>query len=180
MELSFRIFDNAVKGLRMSNISYPQVNTPFPLRSVRSSGREDGQALMEFAFCLPVLLLVVFAIFTFGIVLNNYLVLTNAVTIGAQQLALERGQSTDPCADTVTAMNTAAPNLKLTQTQNVTFNFVLNGTSYPGTSCTGGPANLIQGASAQVTVTYPCNLTVEGTNYAPNCKLTASTTEFVQ
>ena len=164
----------------MPKTSYPHIRKALSLRMRLHCGGEEGQALLEFAYCLPVLLLLVFAIFMFGLVLNNYLVLTNAVTIGAQQLALDRGQSTDPCADTVTAMNAAAPSLNLSQ--NATFSFVLNGTSYPGTSCTTAPSNLIQGASAQVTVTYPCNLTVLGTNYAsaPACKLTAQTTEYVQ
>ena len=36
------------------------------------------------------------------------------------------------------------------------------------------------GAPAQVTATYPCNLSVYGISYAPGCTLTAQITEVVQ
>ena len=60
-------------------------------------GDEKGGALVEFALVLPVLLLVVTAITTFGIALNNYLQLTEAVGIGGQVLSVSRGNTTDPC-----------------------------------------------------------------------------------
>jgi Flp pilus assembly protein TadG len=153
------------------------------------TGNEEGQALLEFTICLPILLLVVTGIFTFGIVLNNYLVLTNAVTIGAQQLALSRGQTTDPCATTVTAVSGASLNLTAAT---LSYTIILNGNSYSGTSSgfsptcssssptTGAAGNLSQGTPAQVTVTYPCNLAVYGANYGLNCTLKATTTELVQ
>ena len=146
--------------------------------------RDDhGQAAVELALCLPVLLLVVTGITAFGLVLVNDQVLNNATSVGAQQLAISRGQTTDPCATLVSAVEAAAPNLK---PANLTFAFVLNGVSYSGTSCssastsTGAAGNLVQGKSAQVTVTYPCSLAVYKANYAPNCSLQAQATELVQ
>ena len=63
--------------------------------------REDGQALVEFALVLPVLLVLVTAILQFGLLFNNYITLTDAVRSGARSLALGRGLS-DPCDLAVT------------------------------------------------------------------------------
>ena len=120
---------------------------------------------------------------TFGIALHSYLELTNAVSIGARLLAISRGQTTNPCATTATAVYHAAP---LLNPANLTFTLVLNGTTYPGASCsspnttTGAAGNLVQGSDATVTATYPCNLKVFGYNYAPSCIMTARTTELTQ
>jgi Flp pilus assembly protein TadG len=109
-------------------------------RAGRRFSGEEGQSLIEFAFVLPMLMTLVFGVITFGIAINNYLMLTNATNSGAQVLAISRGQTSDPCATTVAVVYAAAPNL--TQT-NLTFAFVLNGVSYPGTSCTAGVSNMI-------------------------------------
>jgi len=138
---------------------------------------ERGQSLLEFALVLPILILLVLGIITFGVAINNYLALTDAVNTAARQIAISRSQTTDPCNTAATTIYAAAPNL--TQAS-FTFSFVLNGTAYSGTSCTSGAANLVQGADAKVTATYPCNLTFFGHNYAPGCTLTAQTTELVQ
>jgi Flp pilus assembly protein TadG len=143
---------------------------------------ERGQSILEFALCLPLLLLIVTGIMTFGIALNNYLQLTGSVNIGARLLAVSRGQTTDPCALTVTAISQAS----LLTSASLSYSFVLNGTTYTGSTCssssttTGAAGNLIQGASAKVKATYPCNLSVFGVNYAPSCTMTAQTTEIVQ
>jgi Flp pilus assembly protein TadG len=142
---------------------------------------EEGQALVEFALVLPVLLLVVTGILVFSVFLNNYLTLTDAVSTGARQLSISRGQTTDPCKLTDTTIENAAPFIT---PGSLTFTFVLNGATYSGASCssgstsTGAAGNLVAGQSAKVTVTYPCNLAVYGTSYA--CNLTAQTTEIVQ
>jgi Flp pilus assembly protein TadG len=147
-------------------------------------GRDErGAALIEFAVTLPVLLLVVTATCTFGVAFNNFLIVTEGVSVGARLLAISRGQTTDPCALTATAIYNAAPSLTHSK---FLFTFVLNGTTYNGASCsssstsTGAAANLVQGQSVQVTVSYPCTLGVYGANLAPSCSLKAQTTELVQ
>ncbi len=143
----------------------------------------DAQSAVEFAVCLPVLLLVVTGITTFGIAMNNFLMLTNATDIGARQLAISRGQTTDPCLTTSSAVSSGSPLLK---SANLTYAYVLNGTAYSGTTCssssttTGAAGNLLQGTTAKVTVTYPCSLKVYGVNLVPNCVLTAQSAELVQ
>jgi Flp pilus assembly protein TadG len=153
------------------------------LRVRHGAAREEGGTLVEVAVVLPILLLIVTGIFTFGIALNNYIQLTDAVGISARLLAISRGQTTDPCTAASAAFYKAAPYLK---TANLSFTFVLNGTTYTGASCsststtTGAAGNLVQGQPAQITVTYPCNLAVYGKNYAPSCSLTGQVTELVQ
>jgi len=146
-------------------------------------GAEDGQSIIEFALCLPALLLIVTGIFTFGIALNNYLILTNATSVAARQLSISRLQTTDPCALTSAAVFAAAPTLKQA---NLTFAYMLNGTPYSGTTCSSGSttsgaaANLVQGKSVQLTVSYPCSLAVYQHTYVPSCTLQAQLTEAVE
>jgi Flp pilus assembly protein TadG len=153
-------------------------------KRARVRARDDeGQTLIEFAFVMPLLLTLVFGVIVFGIALNNYLVLTNATSISAQLLSISRGQTTDPCNTAVQAFYPAAPNL--TQSS-LTFSLVLNGSSYSGTSCssssttTGAAGNLVAGQTAQLTVTYPCNLKFFGFKPASGCTLTAQVSEVVQ
>jgi Flp pilus assembly protein TadG len=142
-------------------------------------GKEDGQSLLEFAVSLPILLVVVTGILAFGLVLNNYVMLTNATDNGARALAISRGQTTDPCATTVDAVYAAAPVLRQS---GYTFAITLNGTKYTGTTCNSSAAvaNMVQGAQAQVTVSYPCSLAMYGMNAAPGCMLQAQTTSLIQ
>ena len=153
------------------------------VRARLRSRNEQGQSLVEFALSLPLLMLILTGMMTFGIALHSYLELTNATSIGARLIAISRGQTTNPCAMVATAVYNAAPLLKQTS---LTFSLVLNGTTYPGTSCsspdttTGAAGNLLQGSDAQLTVKYPCNLKVFGYNYAPSCIMTARTTELMQ
>jgi Flp pilus assembly protein TadG len=149
---------------------------------------EDGQSLVEFALCLPPLLLLMTGIFAFGIAVANYVMLTNAAAAGAQQLSVSRGQLAspfDPCATAVTAIEAAAPSLT---GGSMKFAFVLDGNSYASntTKCTstsettGAAAQLVSGQAVTVTVTYPCSLVIYNSNNFPNCVLTAKASEVVQ
>jgi hypothetical protein len=144
---------------------------------------EDGQAMVEMALVLPVLLLVVTGILTFGLAFNNYILLTEAASVGARTLAISRGETTDPCATAASAIYAAAP---LLVPANLSFTFVLNGKSYKGASCnsgsstTGAAGSLKQGSYAVLTVSYPCSLVVYGNDFAPNCSLQTQVAELVQ
>jgi Flp pilus assembly protein TadG len=158
------------------------------VRFLISAGSERGLALVEFALVLPVLLLVVTGITTFGIALNNYMQLTQAVGIGAQALSVSRGNTTDPCNTVSSAVISAAPYLVSTSLSFTTKIYTSStaSTSYSGTSCssssttTGAAGNLTQGQAAVVTATYPCSLAVFGANYASSCSLSAQVTEIIQ
>ncbi len=143
----------------------------------------QGQSIVEFALTLPILLLVVTGITTFGVAITNYIQLTEATNVGGRALAISRNQVVDPCATAASAVQNSAPSLK---SASLTYSFVLNGASFNGSTCnspnvnSGAAGDLVQGQSATITVTYPCVLNVYGVNYAPNCILTAKTTELVQ
>jgi Flp pilus assembly protein TadG len=155
---------------------------------------EDGSSLIEFALCLPPLMLLMTGVFAFGIAIGNYVMLTNACSAGAMQLAISRGQLSspnyDPCALVVSAVEAAAPTLSAS---NLKFVVELNTTYYPSSgtptanlSCTstsetaGAAGNLIQTDPVTVTVTYPCSLVVYKANNFPSCTLTAKSSEAVQ
>lgn len=141
-----------------------------------SAGNERGSTLIEFTLVMPVLLLTMTGMVAFGLALHNDLMLTNAVNTGAQLLAFSRGQTTDPCATAYAAISGAAPSL----TSGVSLTFVINGSTYAATdTCAAGAANMVQGASAQITATYPCALGVFRENFA-GCKLQTQVTEFIQ
>jgi len=145
--------------------------------------RDDGQSIVEFALTLPVLLLVVTAIGAFGIAFNNYIILTEATSVGARQLTVSRGQTLDPCQTFSRAVYAAAPLLKQSS---LTFTISLNGNQYTGTTCagsatSGAPSNMILGTNAVVTVTYPLSLSLYGLRVVPTASLlTAKVTELMQ
>jgi Flp pilus assembly protein TadG len=145
---------------------------------------EQGSAILEFALILPMMLLLTTGILVFGIAMNNYLQLTNAVSIGARTLAISAQMTLDPCATAYTAITNAAPNLTPSK---FTFSYTMNGTAYGGTSCssasvtTGAAGSLASGTTVTVTATYPLNLSVFGQQYSANSAVLSSTaTELVQ
>jgi Flp pilus assembly protein TadG len=148
-------------------------------------GHSEGQSLVEFALILPMMLLLTTGIMIFGIAMNNYVQLTNAVSVGARTLAVSAQITLDPCATASNAVIAAAPGLN---PANLTFTYVLNGVTYSNTtSCassslsSGAANNLASGTTASVTATYPLNLSVYGSNFsASNAVLQATSTELVQ
>src|SRR3954471_14869620 len=64
---------------------------------------ERGAALVEFGLLAPVLLLILLGAAQFGLTLNQFVTLTNAVSIGGLQFALSRSDTT-PYTDAVNAV----------------------------------------------------------------------------
>jgi Flp pilus assembly protein TadG len=160
------------------NYHLPGCQEQLPTRHAARAGarRQRGGALIEFTLIMPILLVVTTGMISFGFALHNELVLTNAVNTGAQLLSFSRGQTTDPCATAYSAISNAAPTL----TSGLSLSFVINGSTYSSTtSCTAGAANMVQGASAQITASYPCTLAIVGMNF-PACHLGSQITEFIQ
>lgn len=141
---------------------------------ITGCGRERGQSAIEFTLAIPLLLLVMTGALSFGIALHTFLVLTNGVNTGAQLLAVSRGQTTDPCATAYSAIKTSAPSLA----SGLTLSFVIDGTGYSGTTCTAGASNMVQGAAAQITASYPCTLAI--VDMAHTCSLKTQVTEYIQ
>jgi len=124
----------------------------------KRAGQERGASFVEFTLIMPVLLLVATGMTAFGVALHNDLVLTNAVNGGAQLVSFSRGQTTDPCATAYTAISNAAPGL----TSGLSLTYVIDGSTYTTNSCPAGAANMVQGATLQVTGSYPYSLVIVG------------------
>ena len=140
----------------------------------RSLGRrgahdaDNGQALVETGLVLPLLLMVLIGVIECGILLNNWIVLTDATRVAARQLAISRVPNTDACQNAGTMLRSAAA-------------FSLNpaniAVSYTvANSCT----DLVEGSAVTVMASYPCSLTILGRDFAPSCTLRARTTERVE
>jgi Flp pilus assembly protein TadG len=71
---------------------------------------ERGQTMTEFAFVVPILLVLLLAIVQFGIAFNNYVTLTDAVRAGARKAAVSRNVA-DPEGTCKTTILNAADNL---------------------------------------------------------------------
>lgn len=136
---------------------------------------ETGSALVEVALTFPMLMVLVTGIAAFGVGFNNQIVLTNATATGAQYLQLIRTSSTDPCKDTLTAIQNSAPNLT---PASISLSFILDGTTVSGNSCPGDQVDLVQGQPVTVTAKYPCVLPIYATKFGTGCQLTATITEY--
>jgi len=150
-----------------------------------------GAALVEFALVAPMLLLIVFGTAQFGVTLGQYVMLTNAVGVGAMQFAISRGDTT-PSSDAWNAITTAASTLtpasiKMTLTVNatacVTNASTLSAAQAADTTCMNALTNNV-GKPAQVsasyTATFPCNLLTTWQGMASTCNLASQVTERVQ
>jgi Flp pilus assembly protein TadG len=126
---------------------------------------DEGGSLVEFALVLPMMLMLITGLFSVGLFLNSYMMLTNGIGAGARAFALSRGVTvtnsngttspiTDPCAYAVQTAQQAAPNLNQS---GVTFaiTWTPNGgtaTSY-STTCSG--ITLHTGDTVEVAASYP-------------------------
>jgi hypothetical protein len=148
------------------------------MRAWSRSGSE-GNALVEMALALPVMLVLMTSIFAFALVTNQKLILTEAVSTGGRVLAVDRGDI-DPCKTTANAIYAAAPGLT---PGSFTLSFSLNGGTPTGATCPGmgntPNPNLISGDNAEITAQYPCSLIVYGKNWG-TCTLQSQITEVVQ
>jgi Flp pilus assembly protein TadG len=151
--------------------------------------RDEGQALVEAALVLPVILIAATGILVFGIFMMQVMSLNEGVANAGRVLAVSSGLTTDPCALAAQAVQNAGSVLTST---NLSYKLVLN----PGTgnqtstlsSCssssttTGMAGALVSGGTVTVQATYSgCSLTFYGNRLMPNgCSITQSVTEIVQ
>ncbi len=138
-----------------------------------------GNAVIEFTVVMPMMLMLMTGMASAGFALQNYLLLTNAVNLGAQAIAFSRGQTTDPCNTGYTAISNAAPTLTATGS-GLSLTFTINGTTYANvTSCTAGASNMVQSATVQIKASVPVTLAIFSLNFAPGT-LVAKTAEYIQ
>ena len=71
---------------------------------------ERGQTMVEFALVVPILCIVLFGIFQFGALYNDYVTLTDATRVGARKAAVSRHEA-NPAGAAVTAARNSASGL---------------------------------------------------------------------
>jgi Flp pilus assembly protein TadG len=144
-------------------------------------GRQ-GSAVVELAFGLPILFLILTGIFWFTIALDQKVQLAEAISVGGRFLAIDRGD-TDPCASSASKIYAAAPGLTETSlTLSFTINGVTTGASCPGSSGAAN-ANMVSGANAEISASYPCTLTffsAYGSSPSTTCDIKAAIEEVIQ
>ncbi len=137
---------------------------------------EVGASAVEFVLILPIMLLALFAIIKFGIVLNNKVELTGAAQAGARVMAIGRSSQT-PYTDATNVFYNAAPNLTKGST---TVTFLVNSvTCNSDQSCQTALATGT-GKPVSVSASYPCDLSIMGIQFAPNCSLSTQTAERIE
>jgi Flp pilus assembly protein TadG len=122
--------------------------------------RQDGQAFVEFAIVLPLLVLLVFGITQFGLAFRNHLAITDAARVAARAAAVKR--TSNPCA----AANTAIQNtVSAAQWAQVSSRI----------TCTAGP-NV--GDQVKIEIKYPYSIGLPGVSASG--ELTSSATERLE
>jgi Flp pilus assembly protein TadG len=176
----------------------PVGSAPLAAETCRNddSRAERGAVAIEFALLAPVLLLLLLGAVQFGLILRNYVMLTNAVNVGAMQFAISRSATT-PASTAWTALTNAAPTLTPTTNIEMTLSVgspltacVTNANSLSAAEAADSTcATALAGAApsggtlqpAAVTVTYPCGSQLTWYSFwSSTCKLTSTMTEGVQ
>jgi Flp pilus assembly protein TadG len=148
-------------------------------RARRAAGAlrdRSGATAVEFAMIAPALLLIMGAIVDFGVTMNNYVELTDAVRVGARQFVIS-GSSATPMTSATTAIDNAAPNLTA---GSITVTYRVNGTGCATDTACATALAADAGGTATLTATYPCSAPVGGVTVLQGCTLTSATTEMVE
>lgn len=134
------------------------------------------------AFGLPIMCLIFTAIFWYSLALYQKLELAEAVSVGGRYLSIDRGD-TNPCSSAASKVYASAPGL--TQSD-ITLAFTINGV-LTGATCAGSSgqanANMIAGADAEISASYPCTLKffkAYGNSPSTACNIKAAVVEIIQ
>lgn len=122
--------------------------------------RADGQAFVEFAIVLPVLVMLVVGIAQFGLAFHNYLSITDATRVGARAAAVKR--TVGACAAARAAIQSTVSTKQWAQVSG-------------RITCSAG-ANT--GDQVKVTVAYPYRIGLPGLSASGD--LTSSATERLE
>lgn len=173
-----RSLRRAVNRAATATEAHAETRSPGRRRRALLRSGEQGQSMVEFAMVMPAMLAVITATFTIGIAFYQQMTLNNAVSSGAQLVQTIRTTTSDPCADTLTAIEAAAPSFAAA---NITLSIAINnGTPVSGHNCTGAAPTLLaaQGDLVTVSATYPCFLSIMnagfGAKFISNCQLSAT------
>jgi len=122
---------------------------------------DEGQSVVEFALVLPLLMTILFCMYSLTMVLYNYQQLEYATSVAAQQVGASRGTQSDPCNIVVTDVTAALPSWtasKFTYTVSITGSTgtatVYGPTTGSSFSCTAGEALMWMNKPISVGVSY--------------------------
>jgi len=151
---------------------------------------EKGQALVETALVLPVILIIVSGMLIFGIFVMQMMSLAEGVNNAGRVVSVSAGQTLDPCNLAATSLKSAAP---LLTPANLSYSITLtppggSAATYNGASCSstdtssGAAGKLVSGGVLTITATYSqCSLQFYGNNLMPGgCSISKTITEAVQ
>ena len=138
------------------------------------NSESEGGALVEMALILPMMMVLITGMYSLGMALSYYMILTNAVSAGARAFAISPevsitsgGKSvpiSDPCAYAIQMATQAAPTINSTA---ITYKFTYTpagsstSTTYT-TTCSGLTTNV--GDFVQMQASYPYSLILYGFN----------------
>ena len=137
---------------------------------------ENGASAAEFALVLPLLTFILFSILVFGLALRDQIALTDGVRIAARELSVSSGDPT-PFDNTKGRFDISVTGLKRDD--------VILEVEVDGVECdnNGDCANALKdsiGLPVTARASYPCNLIVVSTDFAPGCRLSAATTARIE
>jgi len=152
---------------------------------------ERGSSLVEFALVLPMMMVLITGMYSLGIALSNYVMLTNAVGAGARAFAISPAVTintgsgttatiTDPCAYAIQMATQATPTIPaggVTYTFTYTSLATGKSTNYTNQTCSGISTSV--GDTVQMQALYPYNFLLYG--FSPGTlNLQARSAELVQ
>ena len=122
--------------------------------------RDNGQTLIEFAFVLPLLVLLVFGLLQFGVAFHNYLGITDAARVAARAAAVKR--TSNPCGAATAAIQSTVSTTQWSQISS-------------RITCAAG-SNV--GDPVTITIAYPYSIGLPG--FSKSGDLTASAQERLE
>jgi Flp pilus assembly protein TadG len=133
---------------------------------------DEGQALVEFAVVLPMLLLIITGVFWIGFACFDYQQLCAAVNQGI--VALAEGQNTgiNPCTNAVTIVTTDTQGL-IPSNNSLIVTTYENGAAITPALC---PTTLASGTKISLQATYQYPLPIFGMSFANCCTLSTTQT----
>ena len=135
------------------------------MRLLHHLRNERGQAMVEFALVLPILMALLLGIIQFGIVFNNYITLTDATRAGARKAAVSRFVG-DSGASAKAAVENSAQGLDQKKLA-------------PTISVTASPDWNTPGNDVTVTASYPYSINILGWTVTAG-NLTSTTKERLE
>jgi Flp pilus assembly protein TadG len=148
---------------------------------------EDGNALVELAIALPIMMTILTGTASFSLALFYLQQLGAATATATQLLGSEQALVTDPCASVVTSVTTSLPNWT---TSNFSYSVSItdsSGTAHPfpstgmttgsSFSCKSGAADMAQNEPITVTVSYSFTW-LPVLKFSPSSNLTATETSI--